>query len=1697
MKLGSFFSFLFSSLLVVFLSFLQSSLHGQTTFAVEEYMVHGDGSGMPELAGMTTYRIYVELENEMDFVSALYGGSDNPFVIHLDEPMFNTPFATGGTSGGVIAALTSYFPEVGFDSWLTIGLESAPSVPGQMDVSVIESPDQPFVEHFVAGSANDGLGFEISDEMGGLWFILNGTANGFAGDDLRVLVMQITTASIPSGILNAQVIPANGTNDSEQLQQGFLGTEVWDLVPPAAVGGCMDPDACNYDESATEDDGTCVYEDCQGCTDVWACNFDPQADSDDGSCEYITCVGCTDSNACNYDENAVYNDGSCDFTSCLNPGCTNASACNYDPEAEFEDGTCDYSSCVGCTDVQADNYDPEATQDNGSCEYFGCMNPLACNFDMNANVSDDSCDFTSCVGCMNLDACNYSPDFTISNASSCVFAAEYYDCSGVCLNDIDSDGTCDELEVMGCTNAMADNYDADATEDDGSCILPIAGCTNPFACNYNPEATQSDSSCDFVSCTGCVNTAACNFDPEATVADNGSCVFPDYALDCNGDCLNDNDFDGVCNEFEILGCTDMLASNFFDLATENDGSCNYPAVCNDAEACNYTAYEGYCISIEEYAVHEGMVGDSDLTGYTTYRIYALCENESDFVSAVAGDEDFATNVYTSTSFFQHPTGSVLAESSNPLIFPLIPDAEFDSWVTIGLDGPVSSGSQESGVSVLEGNSPWVQPFESGGSLTINDDLGGVWYLLNGAANGVAGEDLKVLLGQFTTDGILGGQMYVQFFENGDGVNGAFNKMIALQDACESPAIATCSYPEEFLDCAGECVSDSDGDGICDELEVAGCTDELANNYEEEATDDDGLCDYTVDPCFPDITPPYFTHIPADSTILCSQPMPTEMAEASDDCDENVQVMFVDGPIEFVFDCPPFNYLCTRTFIATDDAGNVAQTQQMITVADTLGPEFLNLPAATLYINELEGEEVPDPFVVVQDACDSNADWFSEDELLSLDGTTAIYERTYIASDACGNLSEWQQTIEVLLLLPGCTDALACNFDESANSDDGSCVYPQDYIDCDGACLNDADEDGICDEFEIHGCTESNACNFSDVATEDDGTCDFCSCAEEESPVYGLEIDTVQVHTSGDLEGMVTYRFYVTTENATDFVSSVYGNDLDTLKLISSTNWYQNELGALLPQNVNPALYASNPELAFDSWLTVGVDEPLTEGENAVNTVGTPGATNWTAQFENGLNVALDDAVGGAWFILNGGANGVAGDDLRVLIAQLTTDGDISGQLNVQVFEEGSNEQASTHQFTFEGAVWTNPVSNANACGCTDEAALNFDPNADYENGSCVYPQFGCTDAMACNFDASADLDDGTCEYALAEFDCEGNCLEDADEDGVCDAFEIVGCTDEAACNYAVEATDDDGSCEFADVALDCDGNCLLDADGDGICDENEVPGCTDLEALNFDEGATDEDGSCAYCSLVASALVTDVSCNGGTDGSALIQTSGGYPSGSEIQLMLLPSDSLYTDSVFTGLWAGVYEVVAMDESGCVDTLAIEVAEPEALQVLLTEVVGSEIGQFEGSIAVEISGGTGQYTFEWSQLEDDEFTSNDQNLIGLDPGTYQLLVQDSNGCVVNSFEITVEAIVGLHEIQGVELRAYPNPSTNWVRFEWDMSKHWNMLLVHDLQGKLVHEMQLSMHSNGVQVAVNNWDAGAYFVTVSNGVHQEQLQLMKVN
>jgi hypothetical protein len=78
------------------------------------------------------------------------------------------------------------------------------------------------------------------------------------------------------------------------------------------VPGCTNPDADNYNDAATDDDGSCVI---AGCTDDDAQNYDPAATNDDDSCEFliIGTQGCTYSDATNYDMEADLDDGSCIF----------------------------------------------------------------------------------------------------------------------------------------------------------------------------------------------------------------------------------------------------------------------------------------------------------------------------------------------------------------------------------------------------------------------------------------------------------------------------------------------------------------------------------------------------------------------------------------------------------------------------------------------------------------------------------------------------------------------------------------------------------------------------------------------------------------------------------------------------------------------------------------------------------------------------------------------------------------------------------------------------------------------------------------------------------------------------------------------------------------------------------------------------------------------------------------------------------------------------------------------------------------------------------------------------------------------------------------------------------------------------------------------------------------------------------------
>ena len=203
----------------------------------------------------------------------------------------------------------------------------------------------------------------------------------------------------------------------------------------------------------------------------------------------------------------------------------------------------------------------------------------------------------------------------------------------------------------------------------------------------------------------------------------------------------------------------------------------------------------------------------------------------DFLSSVSGDATNPTFVNTTTNFYHAALGAGVPNGINSLLFPVYPDLAYDTWVTIGLTGTPNALAGEANVSTVQSNdNPWFTNFDPGGGLpggniAIDDGIGGAGYALNGDANGVAGDDLKVLAGQFTTTGELDGQLYVQVFIDGDGAN-EFRDTFYFGSSAPSP----------------------------------GCTDETACNYDATATLDDDSCTY------PEATNPVsYTHLRAHET----------------------------------------------------------------------------------------------------------------------------------------------------------------------------------------------------------------------------------------------------------------------------------------------------------------------------------------------------------------------------------------------------------------------------------------------------------------------------------------------------------------------------------------------------------------------------------------------------------------------------------------------------------------------------------------------------------------------------------------------------------------------------------------------------------------------------------------------------------------
>ncbi len=174
------------------------------------------------------------------------------------------------------------------------------------------------------------------------------------------------------------------------------------------------------------------------------------------------------------------------------------------------------------------------------------------------------------------------------------------------------------------------------------------------------------------------------------------------------------------------------------------------------------------------------------------------------------------------------------------------------------------------------------------------------------------------------------------------------------------------------------------------------------------------------------------------------------------------------------------------------------------------------------------------------------------------------------------------------------------------------------------------------------------------------------------------------------------------------------------------------------------------------------------------------------------------------------------------------------------------------------------------------------------------------------------------------------------------------------------------------------------------------PDATNLSAGQYTVVAEDAHG----CTVVNTAtvtqppaitvtgVVTDIQCNGYTNGMISVSATGGSP---VFQYSWSPP-ATGTSSIASNLIAGTYSVVVTDTWNCSVTTSYTVDQPLPM-FLYSSSIPAHCGLDNGSATIDsVSGGTPGYTYLWSPGN-----SSNTNITDLISGNYQLQVTDSNGC----------------------------------------------------------------------------------------------------
>ena len=359
------------------------------------------------------------------------------------------------------------------------------------------------------------------------------------------------TVTINGGVFinNAQVIVADiiADNGVVHVIDAVL------LPPPPAIEGCTAIEACNYNAAAEVEDGSCVFPG-EPCDDM---NANTTNDVLGNDCVCVgELLGCTEMTACNYDMNAVVDNGSCQF-----PG----DNCDDGDVATINDV---FTADCGCAGIISNNTvvdiivnSPDHTTLETAVIAAGLQGALSATGPFTVFAPTDAAFAALPAGV--LDAVLADPNGLLTQILL------YHVVSGTALSTDLTDGmVVATLNGASVTVTIAGSNviinDALVTVAD---ILADNGVVHVINAVLLPPAPQVE---------GCTAVEACNYNAEATIED-GSCILPGEPCDdMNENTINDVlNADCVCAG-DMLGCTDMTACNYDMNAMVDNGSCQFP-----------------------------------------------------------------------------------------------------------------------------------------------------------------------------------------------------------------------------------------------------------------------------------------------------------------------------------------------------------------------------------------------------------------------------------------------------------------------------------------------------------------------------------------------------------------------------------------------------------------------------------------------------------------------------------------------------------------------------------------------------------------------------------------------------------------------------------------------------------------------------------------------------------------------------------------------------------------------------------------------------------------------------------------------------------------------------------------------------------------------------------------------------------------